>query len=286
MKRIITLFISVTLFFLYFISCKSTDVQPNSSMVVKSISNRFISPATKKTLFGSKISFEYLGSDLIKTSLTDTNYSETPPIIRSVTQNVTHKDKIPAKSLVIEKNLKQTNQIEYNIKKIANGFEISSKVDLFKEAITQIEVNSNNQMTKYKKIKSIYFDPKGQPSEKSESFIQRYEYDTKGNIVKVFSNLNSTKEYLIAELTYDSNPNPWQAVKWVYKGRLYESFPQGESKNNPISVKTYKSSGELGDVYVITHIYNKNTFYPTSSIWSQSFDGKSVKSTSTYTFVY
>jgi YD repeat-containing protein len=281
MKRIITLFIFSIIFFFYFVSCKSTDTQPNTSTVLKSISYNLSSLKGKS---GGKLLLEYSGTDIIKTSSVDTTY-DTPKVISSNTQSGTYSNKILTKLIVDYKTLSATTQFVYDIKKTGNTYDITSKTGTY-QFVTQIEVNANDQIIKFKDIKTITLDAKGQPVEILGTIVRRYEYDAKGNLIKAFSNQNSSKEYLAAEWTYDSNPSVYGALKWIFSGRIGNTYPLGESKNNPITAKTYTSGGNIEDNYTIVYVYDKTTTYPTSSTWTNKTSSGQVLSTNKYAFGY
>ena len=282
MKRTITLFISVTLFFLYFISCKSKDVQPNSSTVLKSISTDLVS---LKGNSKSKIVFTYTGSDIIKMTSVDSSFSGQTVDVSTSTFNYTYTNKILTKLTSDSKSKTFSSQTETNIIKTGNIYDITSKLGTA-QIITQIEVNADDQIIKYKELKTIIQDLKGVPIVTAGKTIMRYEYNTKGNLIKVYTNQNAPKEYLFVEMVYDANPNVYGALKWALSGRIGNTLPLGESKNNPTTIKSYTSSGVLNDSYTNTYVYDKNTAYPVLATWINKGSNGQPFSTYKYTFVY
>jgi hypothetical protein len=287
MKRITTLVFFLIVSFFYLISCKSSDIQPNTSTALKSISVDFVS--LKGGNSKSKTTFSYTGSDITKATFIDSSFSGSTVDISSITSNYTYVNKILAKVVYESKAKSFLFQGESNIVKMSNIYDITSKSGTT-QGITQIEVNANDQIVKYKDVKTISQDFKGVTSEAAGRVVIRYEYDTKGNLIKVYTNQNSPKEYLFIEMTYDSNPNVYGALKWVYSGRMSgrigNTLPLGESKNNPITIKSYTPSGVTEDNYAITYVYDKNTSYPVSSVWTGKATNGQVLSTYKYNFVY
>jgi hypothetical protein len=282
MKRIITLFIFSTILFFYFVSCKSTEVQPNNSTVLKSISTDLVS---LKGNSKSKTVFTYTGLDVIKTTSIDSSFSGLIVDVSTSTSNYTYTNKILSKLTSDSKSKTFSSQTETNIVKTGSIYNVTSKLGTY-QIITQIEVNANDQIINYKEVKTISQDLKGGLVETAGRTVIRYEYDTKGNLIKVYSNQNVPKEYLFVEMTYDSNPNVYGALKWALSGRIGNSLPLGESKNNPITIKSYTSSGVLTDNYTNTYVYDKNTTYPVSAIWITKGSNGQPFSTYKYTFVY
>lgn len=282
MKCIITstFFLAVTFF--YLISCKSTDVQPIFSTSLKSISANLVS---LKGNAKSKIVFAYTGSDITTATSTDSSFSGSTVDVSSGTSNYTYTDRILTKIASVSKSKTSTSQSEFSIVKNGTIYDITSKSGTT-QVITQIEVNANDQIIKYKDVKTIIQDFKGASSEVLGRIVIRYEYDVKGNLIKAYTNQNSPKEYLFIEMTYDTNPNVYGALKWVLGGRFGNALSLGESKNNPITIKSYTSSGVTEDNYAITYVYDKNTSYPVSSVWTGKATNGQVFSTYKYTFVY
>jgi hypothetical protein len=283
MKRIITSAFFLTVTFFYLISCKSSDVQPIFSTSLKSISTNFVS--LKGGNNSSKITFAYTGSDITAVTSIDSSFSGNTVDVFSGTSNYTYTDRILTKIVSVSKSKTSTSQSESSIVKNGNIYDITSKLGTT-QVITQIEVNANDQIVKYKEVKTISQDFKGAKSEVVGRIVIRYEYDVKGNLIKAYTNQNSPKEYLFIEMTYDTNPNVYGALKWVLGGRFGNALSLGESKNNPITIKSYTSSGVTEDNYAITYVYDKNTSYPVSSVWTGKATNGQVFSTYKYTFVY
>ncbi len=68
----------------------------------------------------------------------------------------------------------------------------------------------------------------------------RYEYDSNGNLTKIFYKFGSQPEELISEYTYDDNPNPHRTyIALLVFAVVFGDIADVVSPNNPISYKSY-----------------------------------------------
>ena len=213
MKHIISQTLFLITLFLIFISCNNKDAQPNSSTVLKTLSL----VSTRYGVKGddrSKTVYEYLGSDISKVTSIDSSTTSDGKtlLINNSSTVIAYTDKIINKITTekIDKKANTTTKVEYTIKKVTGGFDIISKGSNY-QIYSAIEVNANDQLTKTKSIKTVYDLLKG-PNEILDNSYRRFEYDSKGNIIKAYYSNNGQKEYLEIELTYDSNPSPFLAL--------------------------------------------------------------------------
>ncbi|MGL4629581.1 MAG: hypothetical protein ACRCVT_00135 [Leadbetterella sp.] len=95
------------------------------------------------------------------------------------------------------------------------------------------------------------------------TIYMRYEYDAKGNCIKVYSG-NPFNETLSTELTYDDKPNPLKNLKWVYR---FEGFLEldnlsylYESNNNVVTGKEYFDGKVLNNITKTYEYHSKNKF--------------------------
>lgn len=180
----------------------------------------------------------------------------------------------------------QTSKIEYSGNKVANGYEI---IVLFSSSLTSynlIELNADNQMVKYSDTKVISTDNNGVKKETLRNSYLRYEYDTKGNVVKIFQKLDgSTSEILINEYTYDTTPNPYKPLLWLFRLTGF-GVPVSESNNNVISSKNYQQ-GVLYTETTGTYTYDSDSKYPiTLTTSGKSYNPNTTIGTSKTTYKY
>lgn len=138
-------------------------------------------------------------------------------------------------------------------------------------------------MVKYVMVKYIVVNQDGSKRETLQNFYQRYEYDLKGNLSKVFQKSIDISELLIAEYTYDDKPNPYVALKWI--GRLFGTAGF-ESTNNVLTVKNY-IQGVLTSEQIASYTYDATTNYPlTISSSGRSYNANVSVETSKTVFKY
>ena len=152
----------------------------------------------------------------------------------------------------------QTSTTDVSALLINNVYEVTTINSPNFSSIARIELNANNQITKYVLVKFIVVNQDGTMRETVQNFYQRYEYDTKGNLVKAFQKSIDAAELLITEYTYDEKLNPYIAMKWL--GRLSGSAGF-ESTNNVLTVKNY-TQGTLVSEQTSFYTYYPTTNYP------------------------
>lgn len=166
---------------------------------------------------------------------------------------------------------------------VNNIYEVTTINSPTYSSIASIQLNGNNLMAKYALVKYIVVNQDGSKKETLQDFYQRYEYDVKGNLIKVFQKSIDTAELMIAEYTYDDKPNPYIALKWI--GRL--SGTAGfESANNVLTVKNYVQ-GVLTSEQTASYTYDATTNYPlTASSSGKSYNANVSIGTSKTIFKY
>ncbi len=181
----------------------------------------------------------------------------------------------------------QTNRIEYSGKKVANGFEIIIPFSSTLVSYALIELNTDNQMVKYSDTKIVSTDNNGVKRETLRDSYIRYEYDSKGNVVKAFQKINgSNAETLIAEYTYDTNPNPYKPLLWFFRLAGFGGTGGLESNNNVIFSKNYQQ-GVLLTESTGVYMYDPVSKYPlTVTTSGKSYSPNSGVGTSKTTFKY
>ena len=158
------------------------------------------------------------------------------------------------------------NNATYSARRIPNGYEISvTYININSDLITHyynIELNANNQITKHINVKSLSTGLNGVKKEILYNSYTRFEYDTRGNIVRRFFYDGSSIEALTDEYTYDDKPNPLKVLQWF--NRLSEFITvSSESTNNILTTKTiFTPRLETTTIYT----YDMQTKYPLKSI--------------------
>ena len=180
----------------------------------------------------------------------------------------------------------QTNKIEYSGKKVTNGYEIIVPFNSSLISYALIELNADNQMVKYSDTKIVSTDNNGVKKETLRNSYLRYEYDTKGNVVKIFQKLDgSTVEVLMTEYTYDSNPNVYKPLFWLFRLTGFGSTIS-ESNNNVIFSKNYQQ-GVLFTESTGIYTYDLSSKYPlTLTTSGKSYSPNTIVGTSKTTYKY
>lgn len=90
----------------------------------------------------------------------------------------------------------------------------------------------------------------------------RYEYDSRGNIAKVFEKSNpGATELLTNEYTYDDKTNPARNnVGLLAFVAIFGSIADIYSPNNALTAKQYKSNGQVLSTDTFTYTYNDKGF--------------------------
>jgi hypothetical protein len=180
----------------------------------------------------------------------------------------------------------QTSKIDYSAKKVSNGYEIIIPFSPSLSSYVLIELNADNQMVKYSDTKIVVIDNNGMKRETLKNSYLRYEYDSKGNVVKVFQKQDgTTTETLATEYTYDTNPNPTKPLLWAF--RLVGFGVSGaESNNNIVTSKNYQQ-GTLFTESIGLYTYDSSTKFPlTVNVSGKSYSPNVMVGTSKTTFKY
>ncbi len=180
----------------------------------------------------------------------------------------------------------QTSKVEYSAKKVSNGYEIIIPFSTSFSSYVLIELNADNQMVKYSDTKIVVIDNNGMKRETLRNSYLRYEYDSKGNVVKVFQKQDgSTTETLAVEYTYDTNPNPNKPLLWTFR-LIGFGTPGAESNNNIVTSKNYQQ-GALSTESTGVYTYDSSTKFPlTVSVSGKSYSPNVMVGTSKTTYKY
>jgi hypothetical protein len=180
-----------------------------------------------------------------------------------------------------------TNKMIYNAEKMNGEFNITIYSDKNFLTLYTMERNTNNQVSKYEFVKPIVITSSGVIFPSPNTYA-RYEYDTRGNLVKIFQKRDdSPNEILSNEYTYDTNPNPNKVLVWVYRLAGAGAVLAGsESSNNILTTKNY-SQGVLVSETNATYTYDATTKLPlTVSTTGKSYNSNTVIGTSKITYRY
>lgn len=209
-------------------------------------------------------------------------------VLKIYTNNNVITDGLPNNYTVVSDvvGILQTSKIEYSGKKVANGYEIIIPFNSSLSSYVLIELNADNQMVKYSDTKIVSTDNNGVKRETLRNSYIRYEYDSKGNVVKIFQKLDgSTVEILTTEYTYDTNPNPYKSLLWLFRVTGFGSTIS-ESNNNVISSKNYQQ-GVLYTESTGLYTYDSDSKYPlTLATSGKSYSPNTTIGTSKTTFKY
>lgn len=285
MKKLLYVSLCISLF----TACKSKDIVTpvTPTPVLKGIISEGITPRiTAKTNFSIVYTNEKISSIQQSDSIKQDGG------LKIYTNNIVITDGLPNNYTVVSDltnpigGSSQTNKIEYSGKKVANGYEIIIPFSSSLISYALIELNADNQMVKYSDTKVVSTDNNGMKKETLRNSYLRYEYDSKGNAVKTFQKLNgSTAEILIAEYTYDTNPNPYKPLLWLFR-LTGLGLTVSESNNNVIFSKDYQQ-GVLFTETTGIYTYDTQTRYPlTLSTSGKSFSQNTGVGTSKAIFKY
>ncbi len=179
-------------------------------------------------------------------------------------------------------------KMEYASRKIANGYEVvtvENDILGYKSSYTysQFEPNLNDQIINNGITKFANIDKNDVKLESPFETYYRYEYDNKGNVIKVFiKNVFSPSEILSSEYTYDDKPNPYKVLKWVYRLFGFRDLAIYESTNNILTSKNYLQ-GVLASETIEVYTYNNQTGYPLTKITTEKLFNSTFKLKTTKT---
>jgi hypothetical protein len=181
------------------------------------------------------------------------------------------------------------SKVENIAQKTANGYDI---VTVYSSSLTihsQIELNANNQMVKYATTKIVNTNTNGVKRETPQNGYYRYEYDSNGNVTKVFlKDIGSAPEVLSNEFTYDDKPNPYKDsnLKWIFRLSGLGGSGGIESKNNVLTSKNYQQGVLLTETTGV-YTYDTQSGYPlTLSTSGKSFSPNTSVGTGKTVFKY
>lgn len=267
MKKLI--FYSLAIF--VFLSCeKKTDPTPVTP-VLKGLK---LEVKTPSIVVNSYFTLVYANEKLVNMQRTDTIRDEGLLRVSPATNNILSEE-IPDNFKLVSENSLFNGQtykvttLTNTAKKIGANYEIRTFFTpnfLYNQTV---EMNSNNQISKSLLSKVVSTDGNGNNIESIQNSYYRYEYDSNGNIIKVLQTANGNgKEVVAAEYTYDSNPNPYQVLKWVFRlsNFIGAGISASESKNNIIISKQYYADGSLQTETKSDYTYDSETKYPLTQI--------------------
>lgn len=258
MKKLI--FYSIS--FLVFLSCEKKK-DPTPTPILKGIISESITPRiTLKSNFSIVYTNEKVSSIQQRDSIREDGG------LKIYTNNIVITDDLPNSYTVVSDltnpvgGSSQTSKIEYSAKKVANGYEVIIPFSSSLVSYALIELNADNQMVKYSDTKIVSTDNNGVKRETLRNSYLRYEYDTKGNAVKAFQKINGANaETLIAEYTYDTNPNPNKPLFWFSRLLGFGGSGGIESNNNVLTSKNYQQGVLLTETTGV-YTYDTQTGYP------------------------
>ena len=165
-----------------------------------------------------------------------------------------------------------TNKVETIVKKVNDGFDLVTSYDNKPSVHASLQLSNNNQMLKYTTSSVVTIGSnEGTKDVILYNGYYRFEYESSGNVSKVFYSTSGTIETLFAEYTFDKNPNPFTNLKWLCrlstigtKGIDIE-LAASESNNNILTGKYYQD-GKLKYEKTNTYKYDIKTKLPTEIV--------------------
>ncbi|MEY4541495.1 MAG: hypothetical protein RLZZ306_3252 [Bacteroidota bacterium] len=262
MKNLI--FFSIIIFI--FLSCeKKTDLTPVTPVlkgfVTESTSLRRTVKSTYSLIYSNDKFSNLQRIDEVREA--DLSLKVTPILNNIITEEATDRYKMSSDFAASINGIYIISKVENIAQKIANGYEISTAQGNALTVYFQIELNANNQVTKYSNTKIVSTDINGVRKEILQNSYYRFEFDTKGNIIKAFEKNNgASTELLSAEYTYDDKPNPYKVLRWVFRlSGVGLGLAGSESTNNVLTSKNYQQ-GVLFTETTGSYTYDSQTGYP------------------------
>ncbi len=288
MKKLILCSLSI----LVFLSCeKKKDPNPAPIItVLKGFTTEGITPnRTVKSIY----SLVYNNEKLSNLQKIDTIKEDgLPPRTGPISNNILTEEALEGYKLVSDFAIGGPNgytlsKVENIAKKANNGYEIETRYSSTQTVYSQLELNANNQLIKYTVVNIVNTDKNGVKKETPQNAYNRYEYDSKGNVIKVFlKDVGASPEVLTHEYTYDDKPNPYKDLKWVFRLSGLGGAVGSESKNNILISKNYQQgilTTETNNVYT----YDAQTGYPLTLITSgKSYSPNTIVGISKTTYQY
>jgi hypothetical protein len=156
------------------------------------------------------------------------------------------------------------SKVETIAKKTATGYDVETTYIASQQTFySQMEFNSSNQLVKNTITKLVKTDKNGVKRETPYDLYNRFEYDVKGNVVRVFlKDIGSSSEVLINEYTYDDKPSPYSNdLRWLFRLSGVGGAAGVESKNNVLTSKNYQQGILLTETTGV-YTYDTQTNYP------------------------
>ena len=156
------------------------------------------------------------------------------------------------------------SKVETIAKKTATGYDVETTYTASNQIFySQMEFNSSNQLVKNTVTKLITTDKNGVKRETPYNYYNRFEYDVKGNVVKVFlKDIGSSPEVLNSEYTYDDKPSPYSKnLRWLFRLSGVGGAAGAESNNNVLTSKNYQQGVLLTETTGV-YTYDTQTNYP------------------------
>jgi hypothetical protein len=187
-----------------------------------------------------------------------------PTINNFFTEEVSEGYKLISDYAVGGSNGYTVSKVETVAKKIPTGYDVETTYTASQQTFySQMEFNSSNQLAKNTVTKLITTDKNGVKRETAYNFYNRFEYDAKGNVVRVFlKDIGSSPEVLNNEYTYDDKPSPYSKdLRWLFRLSGVGGAAGVESKNNVLTSKNYQQ-GVLLTETIGVYTYDTQTNYP------------------------
>jgi hypothetical protein len=278
------------LFASLFLSCKGKeDATPTTPVLKSFITESGVNSRTVKSTYTLVYASDKLSNMQRTDTITENGIKTTSPILNNrLTYEATDNYKLVSDFASGSFGNYTVSQVENTAKKVGNGYEITNTFSSSYQAYASIELNANNQITKYLNTKYVEINQNGIKKETLQSSYIRFEYDANGNVIKVFQkNDNTSPELLTNEYTYDSNPNPYKPLLWVFRmSGFAQTLSVTESNNNILTSKNY-SQDTLSTESTSVYTYDTATKYPLSfSSSGKSNNPNTVVGTSKTTYKY
>ena len=275
MKKII--FYTLTISIFAFSSCeKKKDAEPLPVIpTLKGFNTESTSPS--RTVKSAYL-LVYANNKLNNLQRVDTIKEDGEPVrIGPVLNNILTEEGSEGFKLVSDFGIGGANgytisKVENVAQKTLNGYDITTTYSSSQTVYySQLELNKDGQVIKNTVTKFVTTDKNGVKRETPQNVYNRYEYDSNGNMVKIFvKEMSSASEVLTNECTYDNKPSPYKDLKWMF--RLFGFGGVGvDSKNNILTSKNYQQGVLLTETTGV-YTYDTQTGYPlTLTVSGKSF---------------
>lgn len=266
MKKII--FYTLTIPIFIFLSCeKKKDPEPLPVVtILKGFTTEGTSPSrtVKSTYLLIYANNKLNNLQRIDTIKEDGSPIKTGPVLNNIfTEEVSEGYKLVSDFAIGGANGNYTiSKVENIAQKTLNGYDIITIYSSSQTVYSQLEFNTDNQLIKNTVTKIVTTDKNGVKREIPQNAYNRYEYDSNGNLVRVFlKDIGSAPEVLSNEYTYDNKPNPYKNLKWIFRLSGLGGAGGFESKNNVLTSKNYQQGVLLTETTGV-YTYDTQTGYP------------------------